>query len=240
MRCSRRCRSPRWRRNGACADETDHAARCHRIDRRFDARRRRTPSRSLRRRGARRATRMPRSSRAVPAIPAALRGALRRARCARVAATRSRATAIPTQVLAGADALVMVASLPEVDTVLAAIVGAAGLAPTLAAARAGKRILLANKEALVMGGALFMDAVDARRRDAAADRQRAQRDLPVPARALRARSGGGAACGASCSPRRAVRFARARSRRLATSRPTKRAPIRTGRWAARSRSTPRR
>jgi len=70
-----------------------------------------------------------------------------------------RADAIATEVLVGVDALVMVASLPEADTVLAAIVGAAGLAPTLAAARAGKRILLANKEALVMGGPLFMDAV---------------------------------------------------------------------------------
>jgi len=66
---------------------------------------------------------------------------------------------VRTEVLGDADGLVTVASLPEVDTVLAAIVGAAGLAPTLAAARAGKRILLANKEALVMGGALFMDAV---------------------------------------------------------------------------------
>ena len=66
-------------------------------------------------------------------------------------------------------------------------------APTLAAARAGKRILLANKEALVIGGAAFMEAVRARRRDAAADRQRAQCDLPVPAgaatRAIRRRSG---------------------------------------------------
>ena len=67
--------------------------------------------------------------------------------------------AIATEVVAGIEALVMVASLPEADTVLAAIVGAAGLAPTLAAARAGKRILLANKEALVMGGPLFMEAV---------------------------------------------------------------------------------
>jgi 1-deoxy-D-xylulose-5-phosphate reductoisomerase len=50
--------------------------------------------------------------------------------------------------------------LPEVDTVLAAIVGAAGLPPTLAAARAGKRILLANKEALVIGGQLFMRAIE--------------------------------------------------------------------------------
>jgi 1-deoxy-D-xylulose-5-phosphate reductoisomerase len=51
--------------------------------------------------------------------------------------------------------------LSDVDTVLAAIVGAVGLAPTLAAARAGKRILLANKEALVIGGAAFMAAVEA-------------------------------------------------------------------------------
>ena len=68
---------------------------------------------------------------------------------------------IATHVLAGDEGLCEVASLPGVDTVLAAIVGAAGLAPTLAAARTGKRVLLANKEALVMGGALFMAAVDA-------------------------------------------------------------------------------
>ena len=63
---------------------------------------------------------------------------------------------VRTEVLYGADALVEVASLPEVDAVMAAIVGAAGLPPTLAAARAGKRVLLANKEALVMAGAVFM------------------------------------------------------------------------------------
>lgn len=60
------------------------------------------------------------------------------------------------EVLSGAAALEQVSSLPEVDTVMAAIVGAAGLLPTLAAARAGKRVLLANKEALVMSGPLFM------------------------------------------------------------------------------------
>ena len=49
---------------------------------------------------------------------------------------------------------------PDVDTVMAAIVGAAGLAPAIAAARAGKRLLLANKEAIVLGGALFMRAVE--------------------------------------------------------------------------------
>ncbi len=64
-----------------------------------------------------------------------------------------------TEILHGAEALSRVASAPEVDIVMAAIVGAAGLAPTLAAARAGKRILLANKEALVISGALLMDAV---------------------------------------------------------------------------------
>lgn len=64
-----------------------------------------------------------------------------------------------TQVLAGADALIDVASAAEVDQVMAAIVGAAGLLPTLAAAEAGKRVLLANKESLVMAGPLFMEAI---------------------------------------------------------------------------------
>lgn len=63
------------------------------------------------------------------------------------------------QVLEGSKALEEISALPEVDYVMAAIVGAAGLLPTLAAARAGKRILLANKEALVMAGNLFMQAV---------------------------------------------------------------------------------
>lgn len=62
------------------------------------------------------------------------------------------------EVLAGAQAMATVASLPEADAVMAAIVGAAGLVPTLAAVRAGKRVLLANKEALVMAGHLFMAA----------------------------------------------------------------------------------
>ena len=64
-----------------------------------------------------------------------------------------------TQVLAGESGLVQVASDEACSTVMAAIVGAAGLVPTLAAVRAGKRVLLANKEALVMSGQLFMDAV---------------------------------------------------------------------------------
>jgi 1-deoxy-D-xylulose-5-phosphate reductoisomerase len=64
-----------------------------------------------------------------------------------------------TEVLEGAQALVELAAHPEVDAIMAAIVGAAGLAPCMAAARAGKRLLLANKEALVVGGALFMRAV---------------------------------------------------------------------------------
>jgi 1-deoxy-D-xylulose-5-phosphate reductoisomerase len=66
---------------------------------------------------------------------------------------------LAVEVLAGPQALCDVSSDPSVDAVMAAIVGAAGLAPALAAARAGKKLLLANKEALVVGGDLFMDAV---------------------------------------------------------------------------------
>ena len=64
-----------------------------------------------------------------------------------------------TQVLAGLSGLIQVSSDAEVDSVMAAIVGAAGLQPAMAAAHAGKRILLANKETLVMAGSLFMEAV---------------------------------------------------------------------------------
>jgi 1-deoxy-D-xylulose-5-phosphate reductoisomerase len=66
-----------------------------------------------------------------------------------------------TRVLSGEAAIADVARSEETDIVVAAIVGAAGLIPTLAAAESGKRILLANKEALVMSGALFMDVVQA-------------------------------------------------------------------------------
>ena len=66
---------------------------------------------------------------------------------------------IATEVLSGSAALSTVAALPQCDYVMAAIVGAAGLLPSLAAAEAGKRVMLANKEALVMSGQLFMDAV---------------------------------------------------------------------------------
>ncbi|MDG3088864.1 1-deoxy-D-xylulose-5-phosphate reductoisomerase [Vibrio hannami] len=64
-----------------------------------------------------------------------------------------------TEVLAGVEGMCQLASLDEVDSVMAAIVGAAGLLPTMAAVKAGKRVLLANKEALVMSGQLFIDAV---------------------------------------------------------------------------------
>ena len=63
------------------------------------------------------------------------------------------------EVLTGVTGLVQAATLPEADCVMAAIVGAAGLEPTLAAARAGKKLLLANKEALVMAGPIFMETV---------------------------------------------------------------------------------
>ena len=73
---------------------------------------------------------------------------------------RLREAGSATEVLDGAQALADIAAHPDVDTVMAAIVGAAGLAPAIAAARAGKRLLLANKEAIVVGGALFMQAVE--------------------------------------------------------------------------------
>ncbi|MDE1927484.1 MAG: 1-deoxy-D-xylulose-5-phosphate reductoisomerase [Burkholderiales bacterium] len=81
------------------------------------------------------------------AAAAAVRGALREA-------------GLATEVRSGAAALCELAARDDVDSVMAAIVGAAGLRPGLAAARAGKRLLLANKEALVVGGALFVAAVE--------------------------------------------------------------------------------
>ncbi len=74
-------------------------------------------------------------------------------------AEKLQANGLPTQVIQAQDALEMIASHDDVDAVMAAIVGAAGLAPCLAAARAGKRLLLATKEALVVGGGLFMQTV---------------------------------------------------------------------------------
>ncbi len=77
---------------------------------------------------------------------------------ARALAERVAAAGLDTEVVAGPAALADLAAHEEVDAVMAAIVGAAGLAPTIAAARAGKRILLANKEALVMAGDVFLRA----------------------------------------------------------------------------------
>jgi 1-deoxy-D-xylulose-5-phosphate reductoisomerase len=73
---------------------------------------------------------------------------------------RLAAQGVAVEVLDGPQALAELAAHPQVDSVMAAIVGAAGLEPCLAAARAGKRLMLANKEALVVGGALFMHAVE--------------------------------------------------------------------------------
>ena len=78
---------------------------------------------------------------------------------AQLLADKIQAEGLKTEVLTAPDALETIAAHPDVDAVMAAIVGAAGLAPCLAAARAGKRLLLANKEALVVGGDVFMRAV---------------------------------------------------------------------------------
>ncbi len=82
---------------------------------------------------------------------------LDRAAAARLAAELA-ASGLPTRVLAGPESLMTVATLPQADVVMAAIVGAAGLAPTIAAASAGKQLLLANKESLVLAGALLIEA----------------------------------------------------------------------------------
>jgi 1-deoxy-D-xylulose-5-phosphate reductoisomerase len=77
----------------------------------------------------------------------------------RALAARIESSGLATRVLWGAAALDTIASHPQVDTVMASIVGAAGLSSCIAAARAGKKLLLANKEALVVGGELFLAAV---------------------------------------------------------------------------------
>ncbi|KKC98508.1 1-deoxy-D-xylulose-5-phosphate reductoisomerase [Photobacterium halotolerans] len=78
---------------------------------------------------------------------------------ARELSEQLKAHGFATQVLSGVAGMCEIAALDEVDTVMAAIVGAAGLMPTMAAVKAGKRVLLANKEALVMSGQMFIDAV---------------------------------------------------------------------------------
>ena len=133
-------------------------------------------------------------------------------------------------------ALGEVAAHEEVDVVMAGIVGAAGLRSSLAAARAGKRILLANKEALVMSGPLFMEAV----------REAARRLLPVDSEHNAIFQ-----CMAAAIGRAGVRrvlltasggpFLRTPRRvRCAASRPSRPARIRAGSWDARSRSIRRR
>ena len=84
---------------------------------------------------------------------------LRDAELARALTLRCREAGLATEVCYGVESLIAMATHPEVSMVMAAIVGAAGLEPTLAAAKAGKRVLLANKEVLVMAGELFMHAV---------------------------------------------------------------------------------
>ncbi len=74
---------------------------------------------------------------------------------------RIRSAGLNTEILSGEEGLTIAATLADINYVMAGIVGAAGLLPNLAAARAGKRVMLANKESLVMSGQLFMDAVAA-------------------------------------------------------------------------------
>jgi 1-deoxy-D-xylulose-5-phosphate reductoisomerase len=125
---------------------------------------------------------------------------------------------------------------PDTDTVMAAIVGAAGLAPTLAAARAGKKVLLANKEALVMSGQLFMDAVREHKATLLpidSEHNAIFQSLPPTMRASRrGRRGQDPADRVRRPlPQRDVET-------LEEVTPERPASTRTGRWAARSRSIP--
>ena len=108
---------------------------------------------------------------------------------------RLHSAGVNTEALAGAGELARIAALPEVDTVMAAIVGAAGLESTLSAIQAGKKVLLANKESLVMAGDLCMRTARWRA-PCCPGGQRTQRRLSVPS-PLRNRIGGRAdqACG---------------------------------------------
>ena len=172
-----------------------------------------------------RSTSWPRSA-ALP--PGARRGrhADAAARLARAAAQRP---ARPRSTYGEAGAVRGRLAAPTCDTVMAAIVGAAGLAPTLAAARAGKKILLANKEALVMSGQLFMDAVREHTARCCCRSTASTTRSSSACRASYARAPAGGRRGEDPADRvgRPVP-ARAPSRRSKTSRRTKPASTRTG------------
>ena len=139
------------------------------------------------------------------------------------------------EVLEGPDGVERLVAESGADVVLNAIVGAAGLRATLATLAAGADLALANKESLVAGGELVIDALRAQRPPDAARRQRALRARPVPgAAAPRAPSP------ASSSRPPAGRSAAGRPSRWPTSRSQTRSPTRPGTWARRSRSTRRR
>lgn len=163
-----------------------------------------------------RATQAKQAAVADPAKQGALRAALDAAGCHDVEA------------LAGADAVEALAADPETDAVLQAIVGAAGVAPTFAAARTGKRLMLANKESVVCGGALLMKTVA----ECGAELFPVDSEHSAVFSALRQLTPMRAAAQGSFSPLRAVRFAG--ERRSKASRQPWRSNIRNGVWAARS------
>ncbi len=110
---------------------------------------------------------------------------------------RLRLQGLPTEVWSGGEGLARAASLDDVQVVMAAIVGAAGLRPTLAAAGAGKRVLLANKEALVMAGPVFMEAVRRMLRNCCPSTANTTRSFNA-CRAIMPAASERWACGASC------------------------------------------
>ncbi len=91
-------------------------------------------------------------------------------------------SSVSPEIVEGIEGLIKVATHPEVDQVVSAIVGAVGLIPTLSAIKTGKTIALANKESLVMAGKIVMEEARRNRVQILPDRQRTQRDLSIPAR----------------------------------------------------------
>ena len=214
------------------ADSARHrGTRRHRLDRRLGAGRDRAPPGppARQRAGGRQPGRCP--ARAVRGASARACGDRRRSRCYAALREGLRDAGLATQAHAGAAALDALAASDACDTVVAAIVGAAGLGSTLAAARAGKRLLLANKESLVLAGELLMAAASGANAEI----------IPIDSehnaifQCLRSRDDSG-----RCAAHRADRFGRPVPRpqpRIAgLGHPgSRRSPTRNGRWGRRSR-----
>ncbi len=180
-----RCRYSCWARKSSASEHArspspSRGTRRHRLHRRLGAGCDRAPSAAI----ARQHPGRPRNVEALLALCVAHRprhALIADATCHARLRDGLRDAGLDTVAHAGMAALDELVAGPDCDTVVAAIVGAAGLSSTLAAACAGKRLLLANKESLVLAGELMIDAAARAKRRNHPDRQRTQRHLPMPA-----------------------------------------------------------